>query len=246
MMAKNTSRYVFIFFLFFILWYIGSAAVKSPVLPPPAAVFSNLKQVFFSKIAIHATLSIYRIFAGLFISVLIGSVLGLLMGFYGFVDRVLSPVMYFMYPIPKIALLPVVMILFGLGELSKIVMIIIITVFQIIITMRDTVRNIPKETFYSIKSLGAGDITVFKEIVLPAAMPELLTAVRLGAGTAISVLFFTENFGTTHGIGYFIMDAWMRVNYLDMYSGIIVLGGIGLIIFSIVDVLEKIFCRWKK
>ncbi|MCG0276035.1 MAG: ABC transporter permease subunit [Thermosediminibacteraceae bacterium] len=184
--------------------------MKSPVLPPPAAVFSHLKQVFFSKIAIHATLSMYRIFAGLFISVLIGSVLGLLMGFYGFMDRVLSPVMYFMYPIPKIAL------------------------------------NIPKETFYSIKSLGAGDITVFKEIILPAAMPELLTAVRLGAGTAISVLFFTENFGTTHGIGYFIMDAWMRVNYLDMYSGILVLGGIGLIIFSVVDGLEKIFCKWKK
>lgn len=246
MKVKNTGRYIFIFFLFFVLWHIASAAVKSPALPPPVAVFYNLREVFFSKIAIHAALSIYRIVAGLVISVLMGSFLGLLMGYYGPVDRVLSPVMYFTYPVPKIALLPIVMILFGLGELSKITMIILITVFQIVITMRDTVRNIPKETFYSLKSLGAGDIIVFKEIILPAAAPELLTAVRLGAGTAISVLFFTETFGTEYGIGYFIMDAWMRVNYLDMYSGILVLGGMGLILFSVVDALDRIFCRWKR
>ncbi|ADL08099.1 ABC transporter permease [Thermosediminibacter oceani] len=246
MKVKNTSQYIFIFFLIVILWHIASAVVKSPLLPPPAAVFYNLREVFFSKIAPHAALSIYRIIAGLIFSVLIGSILGLLMGFYHSVDRVLSPVIYFIYPIPKIALLPIVMILFGLGELSKITMIVIITVFQIIITMRDTVKNIPKEMFYSLTSLGAGDIVVFKEIILPAAAPELLTALRLGTGTAISVLFFTENFGTVQGIGYFIMDAWMRVNYIDMYSGILVLGGIGLILFSFVDALDRIFCRWKK
>ncbi|MDN5331479.1 MAG: NitT/TauT family transport system permease protein [Tepidanaerobacteraceae bacterium] len=246
MMMRNSVRYVFIFFLFFILWQIGSAALKNPILPPPTAVFCNLKEVFFSKIAIHAALSVYRIVAGLVISVLIGSILGLLMGFYDSIDRFFSPVIYFTYPIPKIALLPIVMILFGLGEVSKITMIIIITVFQIIITARDTVKNIPKETFYSLKSLGASDVTVFKEIILPAAMPELLTAIRLSAGTAVSVLFFTENFGTTYGIGYFIMDAWMRVNYVDMYSGILVLGGIGLLIFLAVDAFDMIFCRWKR
>lgn len=245
-MMRNSFRYVLIFLLIFVLWQAGSVALKNPILPSPAAVFCNLKEIFFSKIAIHAALSLSRIALGLAVSVLAGSILGLLMGFYPPVDRFLSPIVYFTYPIPKIALLPIVMILLGLGEASKITIIVIITVFQIIITVRDSVKNIPKEMFYSLKSLGANDATIFKEVILPATMPELLTAVRLSTGTAISVLFFTENFGTTHGMGYFIMDSWMRVNYIDMYSGILVLGGIGLLIFLAVDAFDMIFCRWKR
>jgi NitT/TauT family transport system permease protein len=68
---------------------------------------------------------------------------------------------------------------------------------------------------------------------------------RVGLGTAISVLFFTETFGTEYGIGYFIMDAWMRVNYLEMYSGIVMLSIIGFAVFSTIDVAEHILCRWK-
>ncbi|SHM59170.1 NitT/TauT family transport system permease protein [Caldanaerovirga acetigignens] len=242
---RNSFRHVLIFLMIFVLWQTGSVALKSPILPSPVAVLCNLKKIFFSKIAIHAALSLYRIALGLVVSVLTGSTLGLLMGFYAPVDRFLSPIVYFTYPIPKIALLPIIMILLGIGEVSKITIIFIITVFQIIITVRDSVKNIPKEMFYSLKSLGANDATIFKEVVLPATMPELLTAVRLSTGTAISILFFTENFGTTHGMGYFIMDSWMRVNYIDMYSGILVLGGIGLLLFFAVDLLEIIFCRWK-
>lgn len=246
MKMRNSVRYAFIFFLFFILWQIGSAALKSPILPPPAAVLRNLEETFYSKIEVHATLSVYRIAAGLFISVSIGSILGLLMGYYDSIDRIFSPLIYFTYPIPKISLLPIVMIIFGLGEASKISMIVIITIFQIIITARDTVKNIPKETYYSLKSLGAGDVTVFREIILPAALPELLTAVKLSAGTAISILFFTETYGTIYGMGYFIMDSWMRVNYIDMYSGILVLGVIGLLLFLSLDALYVSFCRWKR
>lgn len=246
MKMRSSARYIFIFILFFVLWEVGSAVWKNPILPSPAAVLLNLKEKFLPKIAIHAALSAYRIAAGLVLSVLIGSVLGLLMGYYDSIDRILSPLIYFTYPIPKISLLPVVMILFGLGETSKITMIVIISVFQVIITARDTVKNIPKETYYSLKSLGADDRTVFREVILPAALPELLTAIKLSAGTAASVLFFTESFGTTHGMGYLIMDSWMRVNYLDMYSGILVLSLMGMLIFLSVDALYMKFCRWKR
>jgi NitT/TauT family transport system permease protein len=63
--------------------------------------------------------------------------------------------------------------------------------------------------------------------------------------TAVSVLFFTETFGTQYGMGYFIMDAWLRVNYLEMYAGIVVLSLIGLLLFGVIDLIEHYACRWQ-
>ena len=79
----------------------------------------------------------------------------------------------------------------------------------------------------------------------PASLPKFITAVRVALATAISVLFFTETFGTQYGMGYFIMDAWLRVNYLEMYSGIVVLSLIGLLLFTIIDVIEHYSCQWQ-
>jgi len=72
-----------------------------------------------------------------------------------------------------------------------------------------------------------------------------LTATRLALGTAISILFFTETFGTQYGMGFFIMDSWLRVNYLDMYAGIVVLSFIGFCLFVSIDYLERKICSWR-
>ena len=77
-------------------------------------------------------------------------------------------------------------------------------------------------------------------------LPNFITSLRVAMGTAISVLFFTETFGTKYGMGYFIMDSWLRVNYLDMYAGIVVLSLIGLFLFGFLDLVENYFCKWKK
>ncbi|MEN6327421.1 MAG: ABC transporter permease subunit, partial [Syntrophomonas sp.] len=157
----------------------------------------------------------------------------------------LSPMVYFTYPVPKIALLPIIMLLFGLGEASKLIMIVLIIVFQIIITSRDAVKAIPEEIFRSLQSLGASKWQIFTEIIIPASLSDVLTATRLALGTAVSILFFTETFGTEYGMGYFIMDSWMRVNYLDMYSGIVILSFMGFCIFTIIDITESYICSWR-
>ena len=110
--------------------------------------------------------------------------------------------------------------------------------------VRDGIHAIPKEIYEPLVSLGASFGEIFREILWPASLPKFLTAVRVAMATAISVLFFTETFGTQYGIGYFIMDAWLRVNYLDMYAGIIVLSGIGLLLFGLLDFMEYQTCRW--
>jgi len=249
-MSKLQSREkwqgaLYSFVMVIIVWQAVAMLLKIPIIPTPVAVFDDILQIFHSRMEIHLLYSLGRIIAGIAISILLGVSLGLLMGYYARVDKILSPLVYFTYPVPKIALLPIVMLLFGLGEASKLIMIVLIIVFQIIITARDAVKNIPQEIFRSLQSLGAGRRQIFNEIIIPASLPEVITATRLALGTAVSILFFTETFGTEYGMGYFIMDAWMRVNYLDMYAGIVMLSILGFCLFSVLDVAEKYFCSWR-
>lgn len=237
--------YLYGIVIFVALWYVAGILVRLPIIPSPMAVLGNLIDIFASKIVIHGFYSLWRIVAGVFLSVIVGIPIGLCMGYFAKWDRILSPLVYLTYPIPKIALLPIMMLLFGLGDLSKIIMLFLIIVFQVIVAVRDGVKSIPKETYYPLYSLGASFMDVFWEILMPASLPKFLTSIRVAMATAISVLFFTETFGTQYGMGYFIMDAWMRVNYLEMYSGIVVLSCIGLILFGVIDYLDQKICHWQ-
>ncbi|MBP2627959.1 MAG: ssuC 6 [Firmicutes bacterium] len=246
-MGKKTTRvwHAAGILIVLVLWHVTSIWVNLPIVQSPWLVIVNLCNIFASEIAIHSFYSLWRILAGVLLAVVVGIPIGYCMGYFEKCDTILSPIVYLTYPIPKIALLPVIMLLFGLGELSKILMIFLIIVFQVIIAVRDGVKSIPKETYYPLYSLGAGVIDIFREILIPASLPNFLTSLRVAMATAISVLFFTETFGTQYGMGYFIMDAWMRVNYLEMYSGIMVLSSIGLILFGTIDYLERKMCYWQ-
>ena len=228
----------------FVLWWILSAMVALPMIPSPVAVFVKLVDIFAKSIAVHAGFSLWRIAAGLFAAVLVGFPLGMVMGYFPKADRYLAPLVYLTYPVPKIALLPIFMLMAGVGETSKIIMIFLIIVFQVVIAVRDGIHAIPEETYFPLYSLGASFRQVFQEVLWPASLPKFITAVRVAMATAISVLFFTETFGTQYGMGYFIMDAWLRVNYLEMYAGIVCLSFIGLLLFGIIDLVEHFACRW--
>lgn len=246
MLSKEKWQGSLYSFLFVIaVWYALALIIQRPIVPSPLAVFETIVRIYASKIHVHVLYSLMRILEGIAISIALGVPLGFLMGYFNKIDKLLSPLVYFTYPVPKIALLPVVMLLFGLGEASKLIMIILIIIFQIIITSRDAVKAIPAETFRSLQSLGASRVQMFTEIIIPASLSDVLTSTRLALGTAVSILFFTETFGTEYGMGYFIMDSWMRVNYLDMYSGIVVLSFMGFIIFTVIDALEHFICSWR-
>ncbi|EGO64320.1 ABC transporter permease [Acetonema longum] len=245
-MQKATwAGYLWAILAILVLWQAAAMLLVLPIIPAPLAVVHNLSQIFFNKIAIHGFYSLWRIVGGVLLSMVIGIPVGLGMGYFSCCDRILAPFIYLVYPIPKIALLPVMMLLFGLGESSKILMIFLIIIFQVIVAVRDGVKSIPRETYYPLYSLGAGFGAVCRDILIPASLPKILTSLRIAMATAVSVLFFTETFGTEHGMGYFIMDAWLRVNYLEMYSGIVVLSGIGMLIFGMMDYLENKFCQWQ-
>ena len=228
------------------LWWAIALLLALPIVPTPDKVLVRLAHVFSRDIFAHAAWSLWRIAAGLGLAVCVGYPLGVLMGYFRRADRYLSPVVYLTYPVPKIALLPILMLLAGVGELSKILMIFLIIVFQVIVAVRDAIRTLPEERYAPLYSLGASLAQVFRFVILPASLPKFITAVRVAMATAVSVLFFTETFGTQYGMGYYIMDAWLRVNYLEMYAGILVLSAMGLLLFGLIDVFERAACRWQR
>ena len=229
-----------------VLWWTAAQLLAMPVVPPPERVFLRLWQIFPHTIAAHAAHSLLRIMLGVGAAVAIGYPAGVLMGYVPRANRMLAPIMYLTYPIPKIALLPVVMLLFGAGEMSKLILVFLIIVFQVAVTVRDAVAAIPAETYFPLRVLGASFGQMVRHIIVPASLLKFITALRVAMATAISVLFFTETFGTQYGIGCYIMDAWMRVNYLDMYAGIVVLSTMGLLLFALLDWAERRLCAWNR
>ena len=229
-----------------VLWAGLAYLLAMPVIPSPEQVALCLAARFPETIAVHAGYSLMRIVLGLFAAVAVGYPVGVLMGHFPRVNRLFAPVLYMTYPVPKIALLPVVMLLFGVGETSKLLLVFLIIVFQVIVGVRDAVAAIPSETYAPLRVLGASFPQIMRHIIVPASLPKFITAVRVAMATAISVLFFTETFGTQYGIGCYIMDAWLRVNYLDMYAGIVVLSTMGLMLFILLDFAERRLCAWNR
>jgi len=231
--------------IIFILWKIASVGAASPVLPSPEDVLiAFINETGTSQFWVNFGISAWRVCASIFISWVIAFPLGAVLGYSPAIDRLFSPVVYMAYPVPKMVLLPVVVLLFGLGDLSKIILITLILFFQILVAVRDGVRSVSPRYYDSVESMGGGTIDIFRYVVIPAALPHSFTAIRISTGTAISVLFFAESFATSSGLGFLIMDAWARADYTMIFVGITGMSLMGLILFIIFSILEKKLCSW--
>nr|WP_307992884.1 ABC transporter permease [uncultured Niameybacter sp.] len=229
-----------------ILWQILSLMMASNVLPSPLEAIKSFIELLPTVLYKHILASIYRILLALLISLVIGILLGMACGLYKNVDMLLSPITYILYPLPKVAFLPLFMIFMGIGDASKVTLMISIIIFQILIAVRDGIKEIPAELFQSMKTLGLTHLQLYRHLIIPAMLPKLFSALRISLGISISALFFAENFATTAGIGYLIMNAWSMVDYPKMFAGIIALSLLGLIFFKCVDFLEAKCCPWLK
>ena len=228
-----------------IVWYGLHFFVDPRLIPAPHMALLALVDNW-DGIALHVLSSLYRILVAIFATLIVGVPLGILIATHPRVDRLVSPLIYALYPVPKIALLPILMLFFGLGDLSKIILVGLIILFQILVSTRDGVKAINPSYYISMRTLGATKWQIYSHMIIPATVPNLLTSLRLSIGTSISVLFFAENFATRYGIGYFIMDSWLKLDYKGMFAGIIAISLMGVCLFGIIDLLDKRFCEWQR
>lgn len=227
-----------------IVWYVFHYTVDSRVIPSPTLTIITFIQLLGGNLLLDVGMSLYRIMISLILAILIGLPAGLFIGMNKVADRILSPVVYILYPIPKIAFLPVFMMLLGLGDAPKLVLIITIIIFPILLAVRDGVKEIPEDLFHSVRTLGLNSKMIFTNLIIPAILSKMISSLRVSIGISLSALFFCENFATTYGLGYFIMNAWSKVNYTEMFAGILALSLLGFIIFNGIDLIEKKLCPW--
>jgi ABC-type nitrate/sulfonate/bicarbonate transport system permease component len=227
------------------LWQLASMLIDRPVLPPPLEVFRAFFLALPEGLGRHLLVSAWRVVASILLAVAAAVPAGLALGLSPAADRIAAPIIYLLYPIPKIVFLPVVLLLLGIGNVSKVFIIALILFFQILVVVRDEAASLRPELMASVRSLGAGRRALFGFVYLPACLPAVLTSLRVSIGTAIAVLFFAESFATTSGLGYYIIiEAWGRLAYPEMYAGVIAMSLLGLLLYSIVDGMERRLCPW--
>ena len=230
-----------------IIWQLLSLLINRPVFPPPAKVLIIFADQIAGDLGRHLLVSAGRVVAAIILAVLVAVPAGLGLGQIRALDRLFSPLIYIVHPIPKIVFLPVILVLLGSGDGSKVFLIALILFFQILVVVRDEAADLRPELILSVRSVGAGRRALFRYVYLPASIPAVLTALRISVGTAVAVLFIAETYATTSGLGYYIIvESWGALRYAQMYAGVLAMSLLGLALYFVVDGLDRRLCPWRE
>jgi ABC-type nitrate/sulfonate/bicarbonate transport system permease component len=234
------------------LWAViahGNAAlgVVNPVLlPTPVEVGRVALELGRSgELARHFVTSLGRVAQGFGLAALAALGLGLLVAFCVPLRLMLEPVIEFVRPIPPLAFLPMFLVWFGLGEASKIVFIGYTTFFPMFVAIAATVLRVDVVLLRAAASLGASRADLVRRVVLPAALPGIVVALRVGVGLALFVIVGAEFMGADAGLGHLIMEGRTFFNPAQIVMGALVLGLLGSLINTLLLAAERRLLRWR-
>jgi ABC-type nitrate/sulfonate/bicarbonate transport system permease component len=245
---KRVLTYILSLATLLFLWQMASIAVnvinKAPLLPGP---FDALSQVVKNAAELQRNFasSAWRLVLAILISLAGAMPLGLLIGREPTLDRFFSPIIYITYPIPQVALILFLFVVFGTGSATKVAMVALVLFFQILVSAQGAAKNIDEEYITSVVSAGATRWQVYWHVVMPSTLPAILTSVRVSIGLGIAFLYIAETqaaLGT--GLGSFI-NKHMLFSRDRAFAGIVAMAVLGLLLYVAVDVIERIVCRWK-
>jgi NitT/TauT family transport system permease protein len=228
------------------IWQLFAMLINRPILPTPIEVGEVFIQEIQKDLIGHFFASLWRVLASTALAILIAAPLGLILGQSKKLNTIISPAIYLVYPIPKVVLVPIILLILGIGDLPKIAIIFLILFFQILVLVRDQAASLRPELIQSVRSIGAGRRALFRFVYIPASLPAVLTALRQSIGTAVAVLYIAELFATQKGLGYYIfLNGSTLFNYPAMYAGVVAMSLMGLGLYFTVDWLERRYCNWQ-
>lgn len=220
--------------------------VSSLFLPSPSQILLALKDMLLSnELAVSLSASLYRILLGFSIGSALGLAVGLCTGISSLGDRMITPLINGLYPIPKIALLPLFILWLGIGELSKITIIATGVFFPVAMNTYAGVKNIDPLLIKVAVSFNASRWLIMKSVILPSALPMIFTGLRLAAGTSLLLLVAAEMIAAQVGIGALILHYGDLMITDHLMAGVIVLSLLGIIFNYILQWLEKKLVPWK-
>lgn len=243
---KIFKSYAFAILTLLLLWQLGAWMLGVHLLPAPLPVLVAFgKALMQGEFWRHAGASAFRVGSAMALAMLLAYPLGLLLGRVRHIDTYVAPLVFLTYPLPKIVLLPLFFILFGLGDLSRILLVALTTGYQILVVSRAAAMNVDRKYFDAFRTLGGNRRQMLRHVLIPATLPDAVTALKVAGGTAVAVLFMAESFATRSGLGFLIMDAWGRGDMDEMFVGILGMSVLGIVVYEGGNTLEKLCCRWK-
>ncbi|MEN3009471.1 MAG: ABC transporter permease subunit [Candidatus Bipolaricaulaceae bacterium] len=222
-------------------------AKERVILPYPWEVARAAGEVLNTLARAFAT-SALRFLVALVVSFLLGLPIGLALGFEPRLDRYLSPFVYLLYPMPPVALLLFLYLAFGLGEVVRLVVVVMALFFQVAVAAHGAAKFIPASHILAVRSAGASRWQLYWHVVLPATLPSVLTAARVSVGLGITMLYIAET-----KLGILLPPHQALGRFIEYYTfrgdialaGVVALALLGLLFYVVLEILERRLCRWK-
>ncbi len=232
-----------------LLWeaLVRSGFVSSLLLPPPSAILAALMELARSgDLARHLEASLWRLVSGWALGTLAGLLLGFLIGISSIGRTLGMPIVAALFPIPKIAMLPLFILWFGIGEPSKVATIALGAFFPTVINCHAGIEQVPKSLVRMAQSFGLGRAAIIAKILLPGALPGILAGARISSSIALVLLVAAEMIGAQYGIGALVLQAGNLMRTDQLMAGVIVLSLLGLAVSSIIGVAERRLLGWRE
>ena len=236
----------------FALWWLASHFRWLPplFLPTPETVFERLYesamgQLTDAPLATHFGWSMYRVFSAFLLACVTAIPIGIAMGVSRIARGIFDPPIEFYRPLPPLAYLPLIVIWFGIDELSKILLIYLACFAPMAMSAQAGVRSVSQEQIHAAYSMGASKWQVIWHVVIPAAMPEILTSMRIAIGFGWTTLVAAEMVAATHGLGQMVLNAsnFLRTDIVIM--GIVVIGAVAYLFDLLMRYVERLVVPWK-
>ncbi len=237
--------------LLFAWWLITALHLVAPLfLPTPGEVLTQLRAVFEdgyanATLSQHLAASLFRIFTAAAFALVLGVPIGLAMGLSRWVKGIFDPPIEFYWPLPPLSYLPLMIIWFGIGETSKVLLLALAMFAPICLSAQAGVRSVPVERVNAALSLGATKWQLFRHIVLPSALPEILTGTRIALGVGWGTLVAAELIAATRGIGYMILSASQFLATDVVFVGILIIAAWAFVFSYALRFVERLLVPWK-
>jgi NitT/TauT family transport system permease protein len=234
---------------FLLLWeaIVRLGEVNQLLVPAPASVLRTMVDLTVDgRLPWAIVVSLHRVLQGFIYGSLLGIGLGLLVGWFRAFEDAVDPLVGAIYPIPKSALFPLFILWFGLGEASKVITIMIGVVFLVLINTVTGVKALDPVLLKAARDLGANQRQIFMKVVIPGALPNIFTGLRLGAGMALILVFITEIEATKAGLGFLLWESYQLLLVKQVFACTIAFGILGIFSSLLLQWLERVLCPWRR
>jgi NitT/TauT family transport system permease protein len=236
-----------IFAAVFALWEaaVRMLAVPDYILPSPSVIAAKIV-VSWQLLLVNAFVTFQEILIGFGMSVLIAIPLAIAVVYSRIFERVAFPFMVSLQTIPKVALAPILVMWLGYGIMPKVMVAFLISFFPIVINSVIGMRSAEKEMIYLVQSMGASELTTFLKIRLPKALPSIFGGLKVGMGQAVVGATVGEFIAAEHGLGYLQLISQVRLDTPLLFAAVVVLSLLGVLLFNVVAVIERIAIPWSR